>query len=371
MRPWLVAVIVLGLVALGAAWFLSAFERVPSREWIGPAAEARRDPFLAAGRFAERMGLPARRIRVLTELDQLPTDGVLLLPARRQAIDPRRLRNLVDWVEAGGHLIVEAEQPGVSDPLLDELGIGRRSGAKDLEAPMVQTARGRKLKVSLFGRTVLQPPEGAEVVFRAGGTGSTLIASMEVGRGTVTAAGSLAFARNSFIGTDDNAEFLWYLLDLAPAGSLHLFVRQERLSLWRFLRQHAIPVMLAAAALLALWLWRIGPRFGPVLPDAPPDRRRLLDHLRASGRYYWARGLRPHLVVAARDAALRHLAHAHPDFAESSVEARALHLASLASISKDEAERFMRIAGAGSAAEFVELMHTAQKIHSALEKGKR
>jgi uncharacterized protein YdgA (DUF945 family) len=39
MRPWLVAVIVLGLVALGAAWFLSAFERVPSREWIGPAAE--------------------------------------------------------------------------------------------------------------------------------------------------------------------------------------------------------------------------------------------------------------------------------------------------------------------------------------------
>ena len=371
MRPWVIPVMALGVVALGAAWFLSTFERVPSKEWIGPAAEARRDPFLAAGRFAERMGLPSHRIRVLTELDRLPPDGVLLLPARRQAIDPRRLRKLVDWVEAGGHLLAEAEQPGVSDPLLDELGVKRRSSAKDSEAPTVHTAQGRRLKVSFFGRTVLQPPQDAKVVFSAGGTGSTVIASMEVGRGVLTVAGSLAFARNSFIGTDDNADFLWYLLDLAPARSLHLFVRQERLSLWGFLRQHATPVLLAAAALLALWLWRIGPRFGPVLPDAPPDRRRLLDHLRASGRYYWARGLRPRLVFAARDAALRHLARAHPDFADSPLEARASQLAALVSISTDEAERFMRTAGPASAAEFVELMHTAQRIHSALEKGKR
>ena len=371
MRTWIVPALLIGLLALGAAWFFSRFERVPSKEWVGPTGEARRDPFLAAGRFAERMGMPSRQVRALPELDKLASDGVLLLPARRQAIDPRRLRNLVAWAEAGGHLIVEAELAGVSDPVLDELGVKRRVGAEDFKAPPVETAHGRKLKVSLFNRTVLQLPQDAEVVFRAGGRGSTVIASMEYGRGTVTVAGSLAFARNGLIGTDDNAAFFWYLLDLAPARQLHVFLRQERLSLWGFLRQHAAPVLLATAALLLMWLWRIGPRFGPVMPDAPPARRRLLDHLRASGRYYWVRGLRSRLVLAARDAALRHVAHAHPDFADASAQERVSRLASLTSLPREELERFAGAAGAASAAEFVQLMHTAQRIHSALEKGNR
>ena len=371
MKPWVAPVAVLALIVLGATWFLTKFERVPVKERVGPTAEARRDPFLAAGRFAERMGMRSRQLRALPELDRLAPGGVLLLPARRQAIDPRRLRHIAAWAEAGGHLVVEAELPGVSDPLVDRLGVQRRTGERAFKAPLVETAQGRKLKVSLFGRTVLQLPEDADVVFSAGGNGSTVIASLEHGRGTVTVAGSLAFARNELIGTDDNAEFFWYLLDLTPAKELQVFLRQERLSLWGFLRRHAAPVLLATAGLLALWLWRIGPRFGPVVPDAPPARRRLLDHLRASGRYYWARGLRSRLVVAARDAALRHVAAVHPDFAEASADERAFHLSSLISISKDEAERFIRTAGAASGADFIQLMHTAQRIHSALERGNR
>jgi hypothetical protein len=371
MRPWVVPLAAVGLVLVGAAWFFVSFERVPVKERVGPGAEARRDPFLAAGRFAERMGLPSRQVRALRELDRLPQDAVLLLPARRQAIDTRRLRGLADWAQAGGHLIAEAELPGVSDPLLDELGVARRSGPREFKAPPVQTAQGRKLNVSLSGRTLLQLPEDADVLFAAGGSETTVMASMASGRGTVTVAGSLAFARNRFIGNDDNAEFFWYLLDLAPAGTLYVFVRQERLSLWSFLRQHAKPALLATAALLLLWLWRIGPRFGPVLPDAPADRRRLLDHLRASGRYYWAKGLRARLVAAARDAALRRVAQAHPDFAQASEEARAALLSSLGSLSREEARRLMGANGARSAAEFVALMHTAQKIHGALERGNR
>jgi hypothetical protein len=370
-RPWIVPVAAVSLVALGAVWFFTTFERVPGKEWVGPTAEARRDPFLAAGRFAERMGMRWQQVRALTDLDRLAPDGVLLLPARRQAIDPRRLRHIVDWAERGGHLIAEAELPGVSDPLLEQLGIQRRSGGRDFKTPPVQTAQGRKLKVSLLGSTVLQLPKAAEVVFSAGDRGATVIASMELGRGTVTVAGSLGFARNGLIGSDDNAEFLWYLLDLTPAKALHVFMRQERLSLWGFLRQHATPVLLATAGLLLLWLWRIGPRFGPVMPDAPAARRRLLDHLRASGRYYWARGLRARLVLAARDAALRHVAHAHPDFAEAAMEERIRHLSSLITIPEDEARRFLSNADAASGADFIHLMHTAQRIHSALEKGNR
>jgi hypothetical protein len=370
-KPWVAPLAALVLVALGALWFNAKFERVPDRQWSGSTGEARRDPFLAAGRFAERMGLPARQARTLLDLDQLPADGVLLLAARRQAIDPGRLRRIAAWVESGGHLIAEAELPGVADPLFDRLGVERRAAPPAFKPPAVQTVRGRRLKVSLFSRTLLQLPPGEVLYSAGGGKDGVLLASLEHGEGTLTVASSLGFARNGLIGDADNAEFFWHLLQLAPAQELVVFLRQERLSLWGFLRQHATPVLLATAALLALWLWHIGPRFGPVAPDAPPARRRLLDHLRASGRFYWAKGLRSRLVVAARDAALHHVARAHPDFAFASPADRIAHVSSLVSISADEAERFLRAAGAASGAEFIQLMHTAQQIHSALEKGTR
>ncbi len=370
MRRWLVPAGIAVLLALGVLWFFSNYERVPAEEWVGPTGEARRNPFLAAGRFAERMGLRARQLGALPELDSLAPNGVLLLPNRRQAIDPRRIRELVSWAEAGGHLIAEAELTGVPDPLFERLSV-QRSAAPRLPKPLsVETPYGRRLTVSLHDAAALQPPAGP-LAMRAGGSEAIRLASFQRGKGMVTVATSLHFARNDLIGTHDNAEFLWQLLELTPASELRVYLRPERLSLWGFLKERAAPVLAAGAALLLLWLWRVGPRFGPLAPDAPPARRRLLDHLRASGRYYWAHGLQPRLVSAARDAALRRVARAQPDFAGDAPEQRAARLAALVGISTAEAERFIGTDGAVGGAEFIHIMHTAQRVHRALERGTR
>lgn len=370
MRPWVVPAGIAALAALAAVWFFSAFERVPAKERVGPSGEARRDPFLAAERFAERMGVPARRLAAFAELDALPAGAVLLLPNRRQALDPRRIRSLASWAEAGGHLIAEAEPPGVPDPLFDRLSV-RRSPAPRLPKPLaVEMPGGKRLGVSLHDATALQLPAGP-LLLRAGTREAVKLAAFQRGKGIVTVASSLQFARNDLIGANDNAEFLWALLDLAPAAELAVYLRPERLSLWGFLKERAAPVLAAGAALLALWLWHVGPRFGPLAPDAPPARRRLLDHLRASGRYYWARGLRPRLLAAARDAALRRVARAHPDFATDAPASRAARLAALVGISTGEAERFLRSGDTLSGVDFIHLMHTAQRVHRALEKGNR
>jgi hypothetical protein len=108
-----------------------------------------------------------------------------------------------------------------------------------------------------------------------------------------------------------------------------------------------------------------------VAPDLPPARRRLLDHLRASGRYYWAKGLRGELVAAARDAALRRLARAQPDFAVAPQSEKVSRLASLTGISHEEASRFLSAGGAMHGADFIKLAHHAQRTHAALEKGKK
>jgi hypothetical protein len=357
------------LIGLGVAWFLATHDRAPAREWVGPSGEARLREFLAAQRFAERMGMEVAEVRSLPELEALPAQGVLVMPHRRQ-LPPGRIAELLRWVESGGHLIAEAEHPGLADPLLDQLGV-KRSKADVMAKPLVvELPSGNRARAFLPATVKLETGE-PDVRLRAG---SGLL-SYARGRGQVTVAATLRFARNpshdekASIGAHDHAALLWGILSLTPARELRFYFRPERLSFWSFLREHAAPALAAGALLLVLWLWSIAPRFGPVAPDAPPGRRRLLDHLRASGRYFWVKGLRARLVAAARDAAVRRIARAQPDFVAASPAERAARVSALTGIPKDEAARFLGASGPMRGAEFIRLTQYAQRVHSALEKG--
>ena len=354
------------VVGLAVLWFRTNFEKVPIKEWVGATGEARLRQFLAAERFAERMGWNATEARSLPALDALPASGVLLLPSQRQALGRDRLEGLVHWAERGGHLIVEAEHVGVPDPLLDLLEVTRD------DAPLAQQLAGevfdkaRKLKVVMPSGMKLATAE-RDLRMRVG----EQILSIGRGRGIVTVSTTLNFVRNHNIGNHDHAELLWRIMTLSPGKELVVYWSPTRLSLWGFLKEHAAPALAAGALLLLLWLWSIAPRFGPVAPDAPPGRRRLLDHLRASGRYYWTRGLRSRLVVAARDAALRRVARAQPDFVSAPQVERVSRLSSLANISKEDAARFLSAAGAMRGADFIRITQHAQRVHRALEKGRK
>src|SRR6185503_4496363 len=216
----------------------------------------------------------------------------------------------------------------------------------------------------------IEPPTD-RLLLRAGSGEAVYLASFTRGRGVATVTTSLSFARNVLIGEGDHAEALWRLLQLTPTKHLAVYDQPMRLSLWRFLTEHAMAVLAASLALLATWLWRVAPRFGPVAPDAPPARRRLLDHLRASGRYYWALDLRERLLVAARDAVLRRVLRAQPEFAGAKPQERAARLAALVGISTAEAQRLLDAGGAIRGAAFIEVMRTAQRVHAALERGSR
>jgi len=376
----LVPILVAVVAALAVVWFLATHDRVTSEDWVGASGDARLRQFLAAQLLAERMGAKVTEVRSLPELDTLPPGGTLLIPNRRQELHSTKLAEIVRWVERGGHLIVEAEFLGVPDPLLEQLGVGR-SQAEVVAKPLVVELPGSRRKLTVYFADAMQlSASQAEVRLRIG----TKLVTFARGRGLVSAATSLRFARNPgyddhfakrarrparSIGGLDHAELFWHLVSLTPGRELQVYFRPERLSLWGFLKEHAAPALAAGGALLALWLWSIVPRFGPVAPDAPPGRRRLLDHLRASGRYYWVKGLRSRLVVAARDAALRRVARAQPDFAGASELEKISRLSSLANIPKEDAARFIHAAGAMRGADFIKVTHHAQRIHSALEKG--
>jgi hypothetical protein len=361
-----------GLLLVGLAWYLSGFERVTVKQRVGLSGEARLRPFLAAERFAERMGLAARELRALPELDKLPPAGVLLLPRGRQSVEARRAAQLITWAAAGNHLIVEAERAGVADPILAQLGIERSDTRAARHSVVAELAPGgRKLVVSGFSARRLEAA-GRTPRFLVGTPGDARLITVAHGAGLVSAAVDLNFARNRMIGENDHAELLWHLVMLRPVGELLVFHHPRRLSLWDFLVEHAPGVLLAGAALLALWLWRIAPRYGTVLPDAPPARRRLLDHLPAGGRFLWSHGLRVRLAAAARDAALRRVTRAYPDFAAAPRAEQASRLAALAGLSPLPAALLLAAPAAAPAPrgdEFMRLVHCAQRVHFALERG--
>ena len=378
------------LIFLGVVWFFSTHDRVVVQEWVGPSGEARLREFLAAQRFAERMGMKVAEVRSLPELDALPAQGVLIVPHHRQQLPPSRITALLQWVDKGGHLIAEAESVGVADPLFDHLGV-KRSTAEAMKKPIAVELPNLETKASVFLPSGIKlEAANADVRLRV----SDGLFTFARGRGLVTVASTLRFARNPWwddyiakavkrpgvsIAQHDHAVLLWSILSmssgrepsLSPRYELQVYFRPERLSLWTFLRDHAAAALIVCALLLALWIWSIMPRFGPVAPDPVPGRRRLLDHLRASGRYYWARGLRSRLVVSARDAALRRIARAQPDFAGATQAERAARISTLAGISREEASAFMSAAGAMRGADFIRVTQDAQRVHSALEKGSK
>lgn len=368
------------LIGLGVLWFREHYQKELVKERVGASGEARLRQFLAAERFAERMGRKAAEARSLPALDALPADAILLLPHGRQEFDRGRVARVLEWVANGGHLIVEAERVELQDPILDALGVTRIARETiNSPAPLpprmfdaivlkVPLATGRTLSV-IFNETLRLDRLDRDHRFAVKDRDALALVSIEHGDGMVTVSSTLDFARNARIGLQDNAEFLWTLLGLTSGREVIVYFRPERLSLWGFLKENAAPALVAGGLLLALWLWSIMPRFGPVAPDAPPGRRRLLDHLRASGRYFWVSGLRSRLVVAARDAALRRISRAQPDFAGAPAAERARRLASLAGISLEESQKFLTAAGAMRGIEFIKVTQQAQRVHSALEKG--
>jgi hypothetical protein len=362
------------VAAVALVWFATRLERVPETEQTGYTGEARRNPYLAALRLARRMGFAANELKAAPELDRLPAAAVLLLPNRRQALTPTQRARLMSWVKGGGHLILEAEDVAVSDPYTDALGVRRggaeRESGKRGPVMLPQAPAPLQLSAAALGtRTSLSAPNtGVRAVVETG-WGLQLV-QIEHGRGLVTVAADLAFAENRLIGTADHAEFLWQLARSLPDSREFLvFNRIERLSLWRWLTEHALAVLISSAALLVLWLWRIGPRFGPVVADLPPARRRLLDHLRASGRFHWNNRGRDRLAEAAREACLARLSRAHPGFASLPPGERATQLAAYAGISEAEAARLLAPRPVERGAEFIALMRALQQVHARLDHG--
>ena len=373
----LVTGLVLVCLAAACAWFLANFERRTEDEWVGLQGKARREPWLAAERLLRRMGANAAVARSLPALDSLPLSATLILPKGRQTLNLQSRHSLLNWVNRGGRLIVEAETAYQRDPLLDAFGVQRKIvkiadkpkdrasdsiGPKLVEIDMPPELR--PVKVRMHRYIDLQ---ANHALARYGDRQATAVLLLQHGRGKVLALNELDIFSNALIGMNDHAEFLWRIVQVdSGRPNVFFFADPKKLSLFDWLRTNAWSAIAGAMLFLALWLWSAMPRLGPVAPDPQRARRRLLDHLRASGRFLWAHGGSKLLVDAAREACLRRIARVHPDLLASPEPERQARLMELLGLDAEQSSRLFSSAAPARTIDFLHAIRLYQTVQESL-----
>lgn len=291
-------------------WFLQTFELKEVDEHSGFQGEAKTNQLFAARLFLKRMGIPAERQDGLRDLPT-DTDTVLVLDTERYTLSRQKIDALLGWVERGGHLITrartssaetlydEGEEPEngtfpepVNDNLQTALGVtlGKHviPDEDDLPLPAQLSSMGHQLNVDPeFFYTL----ETSGLAYPQNYKGSAWLLELERGEGLITLAANLDFIRNHALDDYDHAEFFWYMVHGLhdQPRTVWLVHMDDMPPLWQLLWEHAWTLVLTLAAFIPLTILATNPRFGPMIPAPPAGRRRILEHIHASGLFMWRR----------------------------------------------------------------------------------
>lgn len=158
----------------------------------------------------------------------------------------------------------------------------------------------------------------------------TFLIQRSVGKGLITLISDMEMLENQLLREADNAEILWHLVHshLHPSA-VWLFHDDEMPNLFVLIWRYGWTVVLTLTALLMLWLYQSLHRFGPVIPRVNIGRRRLLEHIKASGQFFWKHDQRHLLVQSARDALQSRIARRFPGWHNQTDGEKLQHLAAI------------------------------------------
>lgn len=395
-------VALLTLTTLGSLWFLKNFEQVPTTNWERPQKEALRNPYLALERLFARLSRPIERVKSPARLDALPANGVLILDnGRRRNIDPARARRLLDWVNAGGYLIVAAENSD-NDPLLKSIGItpcraspkqclladdnGDKNDDDDESDDGASAHPASKPKNTPSLTEVVLPDSRIRYRYRDHYPIDSLLSSSPApdwtagrdktykhllhfsrGHGQITVVDDLQFLSNWQLNNLDHAELIAALIaKYQPRGALYLASRMEFPTLWQWLAESAWMTLISGALLIGLWLWRIVPRFGGWLAPADTERRDLLQHLAAIGRSVWREGGLAHWLAVVRQPLRQRLALRHPYLNQMETSRQHTVLAEITACTTADIRSALTPGEAQTPKEFTRAMQTLQNLEHRL-----
>lgn len=332
-RWWAFAALL--LIGLGAAAFYATHEQVDIERALPLGAEARANPL-----HALTLGLRSAGQEVVLrghldlERDPPPPRGsvVLLYPEAQVETDTQAWA-LLDWVDAGGRLVLPMPRgdaaPSLSAMLGETFGVEALRGAAAFEIDCANLSlpgeRAEWLPVCGTPFVVEDAIDDALVWPNAA---QARFARLRYGEGEVLLLADLAPLENGRIlpigstgAMDDDARATRYrdqstalMATLAAPlleGDAVWLIAFRGGSLTALLASRGWPFFLGSGlALLAWLLWR-SQRLGPVVPSPPAQRRALMEHIDAAGQFAFRSDHGAALHAAMREAVLERLARRH------------------------------------------------------------
>ena len=413
--------IAFGVALLAVAIYVAVhwFEVIDDTEWIGVKGEAAVNPYLALEKLLVEQDARVTPLRSIAALDKQlagSSSRVLILADRRLPyMTPARVAAIERWVDAGGHLIVEAETPHLDDPLLMRWSLDRKRLVWQ-RGQMVEAERKRPIKNSPTNthetdeseavpddadaeeEVLVEPaPNGGRrsrgaspfslnqtlpplqnmsrvtlsdgMTFRARfaayqnlvvsptASGRQIdpavlirdqnggrIAEIPMGRGRVTAISNFDFIAWKSLSSDDHAELIWHLVNQSreqEAPTVAMLTRPISTGFGDWLGANAWMVLISLAALIAVWIWHVLPRFGPLMPATAPSRRSLGEHIRAAGGWLARRAEWSALIEPVRARFWSRLMIRHPRAASMTLAERLQLAASLTGRSLADINRLL------------------------------
>jgi len=151
----------------------------------------------------------------------------------------------------------------------------------------------------------------------------------------VTIVNADPFTEESLVCGDDALLFV-AATQLRSGDHVEFLTEATGSSLLQLVWMYGAPIVMLAAVLIVLWLWRSGVRFGPLMAVPDPARRSLAEQIRGTGRFTLRFGAGRALHGAAVRALNETAARRVPHFERLSGEARIEALAPLAGLSVGE-----------------------------------
>ncbi|MGL4318915.1 MAG: DUF4350 domain-containing protein [Pseudomonas sp.] len=395
----------------------------------GASPEARANDYLAAEHFLRQQKISVTRADNLQVLQKLPAAGhTLMLLGSRHNMTPRQTRQVLDWAAQGGHLLFVAESiwdeehEKSDDLLLDSLGIhqllsedlddegdedsaaleeedssaSEEQDAADLPTDEAETeiaeddteaseseddSEAETDRYPELTKLYLQDEEAPAYVdfdteFHlydaqnrahawANSGDSTHMLQLDHGKGLITVLTDSWIWQNANIADYDNAWLLWYL---SQDSSVTLLYSNERDDLFSQLLRHFPAALVALALLVALLLWHVGLRHGPLQALPGHARRQLEEHLRGSADFILRRVGQAHLLQSLQRDIQRRARRRHPGFERLAVAEQWQILGRLTRIPTSAISQAMRPVGTQrlSAADFTRQVTNLQTLRNAL-----
>ena len=406
LRKGLITSLIIATMAL-IVWAISLnFEYIEEKDWRPLSGEARDNPLYASRLFLKGMGIPAQTLESLQNLTDLPdTDTVIVINTSRYTQREAQLDEILQWVERGGHLMTrsvsdwEFFDPDRSDlfeedteddtPSVNHDGSTTKTSSDTLQR-FLQVHTSESIPFKQKEHLELQLP-GVEKSLQLGAdyyqsiaidqdndqqglkqikiNGENFIIQQTIGEGLITLVSDLSFIENYSINDYDHAEIFWYLVNAKSSSqsqpsAVWLIHSDDMPNLFQIIWKHFWALCIMLGLLFLAWVLRISRRFGPMIPKDDEDRRNLMEHIDASGNYYWQQKQQATLVNSTRAAVQQRLVQRIPGWQAMNNDQQAMQLAKRLSIQEQQVLKLLHGDVSHNPHEFTEIIKQLEQIRT-------